>query len=298
MLSILIPTYNYPIVKLVKTLYNQAIETNISFEILVVDDCSTKKELVSSNSEIENLSNCRFIQNEKNIGRTATRQYLAKIAAFDILLFLDADVLPEKTAFIKNYLSELKKNDADVIFGGITYEKLSPKKDKILRWKYGNDREAKSVSERKKDPYFIISQNLLIKRSVFLNANTTTENYYGLDNFFSNQLKKMGANVLHIDNPVIHFGLEENKIFIKKALAAVETTVILESKGLMDTNMRPIQKSFLKLKKYYLLNCFSFIISKFKKVMEQNMYSENPNLFWFDLYRLNYYIQLKKKYNA
>ena len=164
----------------------------------------------------------------------------------------------------------------------------------MLRWKYGKARESKSVWERKKNPYFIISQNLLIKKKSFLKANNFTENYYGLDNFFSNQLKRMDAKMLHIDNPVLHFGLEENEKFIKKALQAVETTVILENLGLMDNSMRPIQKSFLTLKKLHLTSLFHFVISKFKRKMERNFISKKPNLFWFDLYRLSYYIKLKK----
>lgn len=298
MLSILIPTYNYNIYNLVKTLSEQSFEQNIPFEIIVLDDSSTDTEIISINQNIENFENCRLIKNEKNLGRTATRHRLSDFAIYENLLFLDADVIPEKMQFIENYLSEIKKNETEVIFGGIVYSKEKPEKEKMLRWKYGRKREAKSVSERKKDPYFIISQNLLVKKSVFIKCNTLTENYYGLDNFFSNQLKKIGAQVEHIHNPVIHLGLENNITFLKKALAAIETTVILEKKGLVDNNMRPIQKSFLKLQKYHLKNSFSFIVSKFKHKMERNFNSENPSLFWFDLYRLNYYIQLKNKTNA
>ena len=83
-----------------------------------------------------------------------------------------------------------------------------------------------------------------------------------------------------------------------KALKAVETTVIFEKKGLMDTAQRPLQKSYLKLKNLGLTQIFNFTISKFKGVMERNFLSEKPNLFWFDLYRLSYYIDLKSKKDA
>lgn len=167
----------------------------------------------------------------------------------------------------------------------------------MLRWKYGIEREMKSVSKREKSPFFIISQNLLIKKNLFIEANSLNENLYGLDNFFSFRLKELNAHVLHIDNPVIHFGLESSESYIKKSLDAVKTTVTLEKRGLMSDNMRPIQQSFLKLKKWHLTGFFSVIISMFRSGMERNFKSENPNLFWFDLYRLNYYIQLKKENN-
>jgi len=89
-------------------------------------------------------------------------------------------------------------------------------------------------------------------------------------------------------------GLETNSAFIAKALKAVETTVIFEERGFMDKAERPLQKSFLKLNRLGLAGLFSFVISKFKTKMEGNFASEKPNLFWFDLYRLAYYIDLKQ----
>lgn len=284
------------VLPLVENLHKQASRLDIKFEINVYDDGSPQPEL--QNEIINEFTNTTYKKLENNIGRTAIRSLMAEEAKYSWLLFLDADVLPENSNFLKKYLDALNNNNVDVIAGGVVYEEKKPEKEKMLRWKYGHLREAKSVAVRQKDPHTIVSPSLCIKKSVFLNANTQIKNSYGLDNFFSNQLKKMDATVLHIENPVIHLGLEENNIFLNKALKAVETTVDLEQKGLMDTDMRPLQKSYLKLKKLHLHHVFSFFISKFQKRMEQNFNSKNPNLFWFDLYRLNHYIQLKKKYNA
>lgn len=296
MISIVIPTYNYNIYGLVAKIHSQIISLHVPFEIIVCEDASER--FTNENEKIAGFNHTQYSKLQENIGRTALRASLASKAKYDWLLFLDADVLPKNEDFIKKYLNSLRNTNSDVIFGGVCYEKTKPEPSKMLRWKYGNEREAKSASEREKDPYFIISQNLLIKKDIFNASNTLKENYYGLDNFFSNQLRKLDAKVTHIDNPVIHFGLEENDKFLNKALSAVETTVILEKKGLMDDDMRPIQKSYLKLKSYHLTNSFSFFISNFKRIMERNFNSENPNLFWFDLYRLQYYIQLKKKHDA
>ena len=296
MISILIPTYNYKVLSLVTALHKQLELVGVDYEIRVYDDGSTYPE--PENDSINNFKNSVYKKLEKNIGRTAIRNLMATEAKYDGIVFLDADVLPKNSNFIESYVKAISNNDCDVIFGGISYEEDRPIREKILRWVYGREREAKPVALRQKEPFFIISQNLCVRKCVFLDANTLLENHYGLDNFFSNQLKKLKAKVLHIDNPVIHFGLEENDKFIKKALNAVETTVILEKKGLMDSDMRPIQKSYLKLKKLHLRNAFSIVISMFKTTMERNFNSNNPNLFWFDLYRLNYYIQLKKKHNA
>ena len=296
MLSILIPTYNYKVYELVKELRSQIEVLSTPVEIIVIDDCS--KLFRNQNEAINNLTLCNYSYSEKNNGRTATRSKLAGLARYQWLLFLDADVRPKRDTFIKEYLSSIQDIRNDVVFGGVSYQDNKPPTDQVLRWIYGREREAKSVVEREKSPYFIISQNLLIKKETFLSANTVTENYYGLDNFFSNQLKRQNAKVGHIDNPVIHLGLETNSVFITKALKAVETTVIFEKKGLMDAAQRPLQKSYLKLKNLGLTRIFNFTISKFKRVMERNFLSGTPNLFWFDLYRLAYYIDLKSKKDA
>ena len=115
---------------------------------------------------------------------------------------------------------------------------------------------------------------------------------------FSNNLKKNKVNIKHIDNPVLHLGLESTTIFIKKSLEAVKTTFLLENKNLLDCDLRPLQKSYLKLKKWSLIRIFSFLISLVKKRMKKNFHSLKPNLFWFDLYRLQYYIQLKSGKDA
>jgi len=297
MLSILIPTYNYNIVTLVNKVYKQALDAKILFEIIIADDCSTDKAVIDENKEIEELEFCTLIRNKENIGRTATRNLLANKAKYNQLLFLDSDVVPKYDDFISRFnLKEIK--NYQVIYGGVSYFEEKPEENKVLRWKYGKEREAKSVAKRLKEPFFIISQNLMIKKDIFLKLNNINTNAYGLDILFSNNLKVNNITVNHIDNPVYHLGLETNNTFIKKSLEAVKTTVQLENKGIIDNDLRPLQKSYLRLKKNKLTLIFSFFISKLKKLMEHNFLSKNPNLFWFDLYRLNYYIELKSKKSA
>jgi len=296
MLSILIPTYNYPVLDLVKRVHKQAKDAQIIFEIIVVDDCSKNIPIIEINSEIEKLDNCKLLVNKQNIGRTASRNLLANNASFEILLFLDADVLPKNDDFINRFnLNE--NNNCSVIYGGVSYYENPPENDKILRWKYGKCREAKSVEKRLKEPYFIISQNLLIKKSVFKEANSLTINAYGLDILFSNNLKKNNVIVKHIDNPVYHLGLENSKSFLKKSLEAVATTIQLEEDGLMYKNLRPLQKSYRSLKKWKLLGLFNFLNNVFESTIESNLVSKNPSLFLFDIYRLSYYTNHKSKLN-
>lgn len=293
MLSILIPTYNHNVYELTHQVHSQAEQLSIPYEILVIDDHSTL--FLSENEKIKELSNVQFTILEKNIGRSGVRAMLAENAQFDTLLFLDADVLPGSKMFLANYISQSKITSTDVIFGGVAYVKDAPPIENRLRWQYGKNREVKSAADREQNPYFVISQNLFISKDCFQKINTSLENFYGDDLILSQQLKKGQIKVCHIDNPVFHLGLETSKDYLTKALSAVETIVMLEDKGQLDKDLTKLQRSYLHLKKWNCTGLFRAIIGLFTQLMEKNFISERPNLFWFDLYRLHYYIQLKNK---
>lgn len=296
MLSILIPTYNYSILSLVKSVHQQAIKAKIPFEIIVLDDCSTDKDITIDNERIKKLNFCNLEKNEKNLGRTASRNLLAAMSSFELLLFLDADVLPKYDDFISRFKLN-KFQDSKIIFGGVCYKPDKPNKDLILRWKYGHKKETKSVREREKNPYSIVSSSLLIDKEVFFKNNTSKSNTYGLDILFSANLLKHKIKVKHIDNPVFHLGLERSNVFLNKSLQAVKSTYILEQNNQIEKDIRPLQKSYQKLKKWKLVTLVNLVLNQFYKIIESNLLSNYPSMFLFDLYRLNYFIKLKKNKN-
>ncbi|MCW8980925.1 MAG: glycosyltransferase [Altibacter sp.] len=296
MISILIPTYNYNCYPLVSSLCMQLAETEVAFEVVVMEDASPSPS--DENKEIASLPFSKYVVLESNLGRTAVRQLLAESALYSTLLFLDADVMPKRTSFIKDFLEQLPADG--IVFGGITYTAEAPEPEKMLRWKYGRERESLSVKKRNENPYETVNSGcFMIPKAVFLSINTLLqEQSYGMDLLFKQLLKERDIPVAHIDNPVYHLGLEENSVFLKKALQAVRTTVMLEEKGSLKNNNRPLQKSYLTLKRWRLLAVFQKSISFFSKKMEANFNSAHPNLLWFDLYRLHHYIDLKSKTRA
>jgi glycosyltransferase involved in cell wall biosynthesis len=298
MLSILIPTYNYDVSKLVVELQKQATKAELIFEIIVVDDASVQAKLIANNEQINSIKNCKYILQSENRGRTRTRQHLATLSKFDNLLFLDADVLPKQHNFIQNF--EVGNPGWELKFGGIAYKMETPKKEEILRWKYGKSRESLSLIQRQKNPYLSINSGaFLIKKNIFLDINSELDfKVYGLDNLFKQLLQKDNVKVVHIDNPVYHLGLENATHFIEKSKEAVKTTVDLEEKGLIDSNLRPIQKAYIKFKKYGLIRTFKFLMKVFNDSIQQNLKSKSPSLILFDLYRLSYYIDLKSQNDA
>lgn len=294
MISVLIPVYNYDVSSLIKEIYSQACRENIDFEILIADDASTNEDFIRKNQIYDRLQYCKVFNFSNNQGRTFIRNFLAQQASYDYVLFLDADVLPKNKTFLNQFIQH--KNQADLIFGGIEYDENKPTSSKILRWKYGNAREAKSVEERSKNPYFtIISQALFIKKETFQAANQYLDNQYGLDSIFTSNLLKNKTEILHIDNPIIHYGLESADKFIEKTKSGLQTLIELEQQNLVDQNYRPVQTAYRKLAVFKLLNLYVKVYRLFQKRIHKNLRSENPSLFYFDLFKLNYFILAKNK---
>ena len=295
MLSILIPTYNYNVVPLVLELQKQCLECNIIFEILVFDDGS--KLFLDENQKINSVENCRFEVLEKNIGRSAIRNLLAKKAKFNSLLFLDTDTIPIDNHFIKNYISQINE-DEKVVYGGIKYPKEKPKKSQILRWKYGNSREALPVEKRQENPYLsLLTLNFLIHKNIFstVSFNETIPNLRHEDTLFSYNLKQQKIKVLHIENPVFHLGLDDFEVAIKKENESILGLKYLIDHQLLPTDYVRLSKIAAEIDKLNLNFAFAIFYKITKPYFLKNIASNNPSLFIFDLYRLGNLCNLNSK---
>lgn len=292
MLSILIPTYNYNVIPLVKVLHAQCTASIIPFEIIVADDSPGSVESME-NKKITALSGCRFIQNETNLGRTHSRKKLAENAVFDNLLFLDADVIPVSDSFIKTYIPYLNKDT--VVLGGVAYEAKVPEQDKILRYKYGIYREQKDASVRNQNRYgSVLSANLLVSKNVFITYNyNPTDKLYGMDNFFAYNLYKENVAVVHIDNPVYHLGLEDNRLFFQKCLESANNRrkMLTEAEGI--ENINSLLRRYTQLKKYGLTTPISILFRMSEPFLKRMILKKDPNLFCLDIYRLGYICSIK-----
>ena len=250
MLSILIPVYNFDIRDLVKTLRTQLKDSNISFEILCYDDCSSNVFLKNVNEQISILENVQYIKLPANIGRSKIRNLLACDAKYSYLLFMDCDSKITSENFIRNYLSHCKENL--VIFGGRCYDPSPPKDSKYFRWYYGIKKEQKTAFERQKNPYYsFMSNNFLITRSLFLTIKfeENIKEYGHEDTLFGYQLYLKNIPIDHIDNALEHIGLEPANIFLQKSKQAVDSLYFIIHSKISD---RKFYHS-VTLLNYYLL---------------------------------------------
>ena len=209
MISILIPCYNYNAYDLVSKLEKECLTLKIVFEIICIDDASFSP-LNELNQKINILTNCKFFESKKNIGRSENRQLLSKKAQYEWLLYIDVDVKPLNDDFIKVYLNEIKKG-FEVVFGGFNYKNIESNN---LRYLFGKSREDIPSKIRNKNPYkYIISSNFLVKKVIFDRINRNINiNGYGMDYFFGALLKENSISINHIDNEVTHYGLDDNSL--------------------------------------------------------------------------------------
>jgi len=295
MLSILIPTYNYNIVSLVESIKKQLEKHQVIYEILVLDDGSTNQESIKNNKVIDKFPYCSFTLLSNNVGRSKIRNLLAQKAQYKSLLFLDADVIPLNDNFMENYIALLPLK-LDIVYGGIVYQKTKPAKNQVLRWKYGKKKEALPIKERKKNPYIsFLTLNFLIRKSVFetISFNEEIPNLRCEDTLFAIESKKHQLNIDHIENPVIHLGLETSEIFLKKSLESIDVRKsFVKNKILLpeDTKITRLAKNLERLRLGPLIVLFYKLT---RKILKKNIISEHPLLVMFDLYRLGYYFNGK-----
>ena len=291
MISILIPCYDFNAYPLVNILEKQALILNINFEIICIDDgsFSSKNE---TNQKINLLTNAKFIESKKNIGRIKNRILLAQKSQYDWLLYIDVDTLPNDKDFLANYITFLKKGE--IIFGGCIYNKPQ-NKNSSLRYKFGKYREEIASSIRNKNPYkFISSSNFICRKDILLNTLKKIETKsYGGDYIFGSLLRQDKINIIHIDNNVVIEDIDDNQKFIRKTENALENLLKCYKKGLLNKHSISILSAYKFLEKFFLKKIFVKSTDLVNNIIENNLVNQNPNLFLFDLYRLRYLCQLK-----
>jgi glycosyltransferase involved in cell wall biosynthesis len=291
-ISLLIPVFDYDIIALVHSMKDAMNKVPEFYEILIGDDGSSAEYRKKYRSlEAENV---KVISSKKNIGRAAIRNRLALEAKGDFLIFIDADVMVPGTAeaYMLKWLPFL--NNSRVICGGTLYHDSVPgDPDKLLRWKYGKWREQKSAAERNKHPHAGFSTfNVLIEKSVFskIRFNEELKQYGHEDTLLGYQLKKAGINILHIDNGLMHEGLESNRDFLNKTKLGIENLSklfdkVTDKKSFSETVL--MLKIYNKLRLLGLTRILAAIFIRYRDKMEIRLDSSNISLLLFAFYKMS-----------
>lgn len=290
-LSILIPTYNYNAYPLVKALMTQIEGLSDSIEVLVYEDGSKVRS--DDHDKINSLSQARYRFFHENRGRSSIRRSLAEDAGHQWLLFLDSDVMPGSESFLNNYL-QFTISDYDVIFGGYSYEDDFREPDHMLRYRFGQERESANAAVRSQRPYLVYAGNLMIRKEHFLRLSAGIPDFYGEDLVLSDRIRKEKLKVKHIDNPIVHLGLEASKIYLDKVKEMASHVGALEKKGELSNDLMTLQTKYHWLRKRGMLSPLLWYVRTFENGIERNLLSPDPNLRNLDLIKLFHYHQSLK----
>ena len=296
MLSILIPTYNYNITHLVTELHRQAMNTYVDFEILVMEDGSTL--FLEENKAVADLAFCNYTVLTGNIGRSAIRNRLADEARYEHLVFLDCDgeiIMPH---FIEKYVSFCKENT--VVVGGTAYDPENRDPRYSLRLKYGRLREAKSAMEREKEGIYshFSAFNFLISKKIFnqIRFDESIQGYGHEDTLFGHRIAELKCNVHHIDNPLLHSGLDDNESFIRKTEESTRNLYLLYKTGNYPIleNQSKLLFTFNRFKRKNFTHALAAAFTTLRPVLMSNLTSSNPSLRFYDLYKLLFLAKISR----
>jgi GT2 family glycosyltransferase len=289
MLSICIPIYNYDVSRLVRDLHRQASQVACPFEILLMDDASEEKYR-ETNQAID-LENVHYLQLQENIGRAKIRNRLAEEAQYPYLLFMDCDSGVASESYIENYRPFCKPGT--VCCGGRIYENTMPDDDTFLRWKYGMERESAPAFVRRKNPnYSFYTNNFLIDKLIFkkVKFNENLAGYGHEDTFFGLELLENGIIIQHVDNPLIHLGLESASDFLEKTengiINLLKVEALLKEKYPEQIGHSKLTRTKMALEKIHLQKPAEYFFRLFLKQMKNRLLGKKPSLRVFDLYKL------------
>ena len=288
-LSVCIPVYNFDVQELVNSMSKEITNAELNAEIILIDDASTK-DFVKVNKSLKEVANL-FIFLKKNIGRSAIRNLFLKYASGNFFLFLDCDAKIISENFLQNYLHFIKENqDAKVIFGGFEVEKG----ELTLRKKYSLEREIIPLEKRKLAPYSSFRGiNFLVKKEILqqfpFDENLKTYGYEDL--IFSKKLEQKKVFIHQIENPVLHSDEETTDIFLSKTKIAIQNLRKIHKNNPDFVEDMKLIKVYQKIKDKRLLSVYKNFFKISKSFLINKLYQENPNLRYFDLYKLGLFIE-------
>lgn len=290
-LSILIPTYNHVCLELVKDLQVQAsLLSDFKYEILVADDGSSDKTTIEENQAINELKNCRYIERKKNEGRAVIRNFLAKEAKYEWLLFIDSNMNIINIQYLSKYLLA---EESDVIYGGYRIKSNVELMQHNLRYifEYSNPQNG-NHQLRQAHPYENFhTSNFLIKRSIIeqFPLDERFKQYGYEDVLFGKTLKDKHITITHIDNPLGYAHFVGNMSFISKTEESLRTLYQFREEL---QGYSKILTYASKIECWHLKSILQKLFPLLSLPIKARLTGNNPSVFLFNIYKLLYYIHL------
>lgn len=226
--------------------------------------------------------------------RAANRNYLADQSRGEWLLFIDADAAVPSDFSLRRYAEASQK--ASVICGGLRHPDHNPNPAATLRYKYERKADRRRAARfRSQAPYDRLSTfNLFVQRDVFMQVrfDEHIQQYGYEDVLFATQLEQRGIPILHIDNPLLHLGLEPNALFLQKTETALRTALTLQGQL---RNHSHVANAAARLQSLGAAPLVRLLYRNLKPLLRRNLLSSHPSLTLFSLYKLGYFLERKNQ---
>ena len=295
MLTICIPTYNYNVSPLLRSLAEQLEKIEQDVDVVVIDDGS-EDEFRRTNEATCRALGMAFIALSTNLGRSKVRNAFLPFIKGEYLLFLDDDGVPHSPDFLKNYVAVL--DTADVLCGGRIYPETAGSRQ-LLHWKYGTFRESQPAPVRSQRPYHaFMTNNFVVRTEVFsqIQFDESITEYGHEDTLFGLELRKGGFLIKHIHNPVVHMQIENSESFLAKTDLGIRNLAQLVNKGKITNGVRLVDAN-RRYTKWIPNAVISALEALFLPILKRNLTSSRPSLKAFSCYkwlRLNTYLKASK----
>jgi glycosyltransferase involved in cell wall biosynthesis len=285
-LSVLIPLYNHNSSDLVRALHAQCSLLGKPFEIICIDDASKEMYRVK-NREVSSLQHVVYIELEKNLGRSGIRNLLAEKATYDYFLFMDCDSMPVDDEYIKRYL--LLAEPDKVIYGGRRYSENKPVEPELLfHWTYGTQREAIPAKVRRVKPYQrFMTNNFFIPRRIYfsIRMDEDIKGYGHEDTLFSMEMERSSVDLIHIDNPLYHTGLEPGTVFLDKQRNAIRNLVYIVNNNPLAHRVK-LYRFYKRLRNSGMMTVLYSRLQRKEKDYINNLLGPRPNIRSLDWLKL------------
>lgn len=290
MLSICIPVYEYDVASLVSDLRQQIDDLEEMVEIVLIDDASSE-DFRKINSAIEGV---KYVQLEENVGRAVIRNTFLDHVQFDYLIFLDTDSIIIEKDFLITYLEAIRDGEK-VICGGRLYPDTIGDNNRMLRWKYGKERESKPASERSKHPHqSFMTNNFLIHKKVLkeVRFNEELKGYGHEDTLFGFELKKRKISIHHIDNPILNGDIETNEEFLKKTEEGIHSLIkVLKLVNFDQQFIQSVQLLDFYYSKKWMMPLIKLWFFIRKKGLRKSLIAGEATVRAFNFYKLGFFTE-------
>ncbi|MDJ0363937.1 glycosyltransferase [Hymenobacter sp. H14-R3] len=287
----LIPVFNRDVTALVTSIITQAAEWTGPLEIRLLDDYSTN-DCRRLNRLLAAQPGVFYEELPANVGRATIRNKLVNKALHNWLLLLDNDSLLPDGQFIARYAQALRTQPTARLFiGGTAYEAAPPADPALhLRWLYGRAREMRPAAVRQRDPTGQLTINNALVAKELLGQFPLDERLSGYgheDTHFGLALAQAGVAVHHLDNPVLHDGLEPAETFLDKSRQAVRNLAqVLRTDGLgADTRL---VRAAARLRRAGLASVAQRALAALAPALRRNLRSAHPSLRALDMLKLSW----------